>query len=272
MNCTGDVLSARLTNINQTSKREAFLMIKFLFAAVTALFVAAGAANAQVNLSGTGTVKAKPDMAHVVLAVVNDGKTAAEATQANSKAMTALCEAVEGCKVEKKDIRTIGFHLSPKYTARSDDGNYKVIGYTAGNSLQVTVRRLDDLGTLLDKAIIGGANRVEGIRWDVSDRAPLFVQARKNAFADAEAKARLYADAGCFTLGLVKSLTEEANWSDQGVQLPYFRPQMASDGGASARPPVPTSPGEIQFQVRVNVIWEMVPDAKPRITPVEPRR
>src|SRR6185437_13336504 len=117
--------------------------------------MAGGAVNAQgVQLSGTGTVTTKPDMAYVTLHVASENKTAATATLDNSKAMSQLCATVESFNIEKKDIRTTGFHVFPRYEHTETQ---RLIGYIVNNGLHITVRDLSVLGKLLDSAVVNGA-------------------------------------------------------------------------------------------------------------------
>lgn len=227
-------------------------MINKITAALAALLISAGWADAQVSLSGTGTVKAKPDIAYVTLAVVTEGKTGAEATAANTKDMKTLCDAVEAIGIKTDDIKTQGYNVSPKYIYQ-EKGEARIVGYTVSNSLYVTVNDLKVVGTLLDKAVVSGANRVAGVQFDVKDKAPLFAQARKNALADAKAKADLYAGAGGFKLGVIKTLTEQRTYDDDGVRSEAGYMRAASAGGDRA--PVPVSPGEVKIHVNINVTW-----------------
>ena len=130
-------------------------MLKQLFGTIASILMAGGAVNAQgVQLSGTGTVTAKPDMAYVTLHVASENKTAATATLDNSKAMSQLCATVESFNIEKKDIRTTGFHVFPRYEHTETQ---RLIGYIVNNGLHITVRDLSVLGKLLDSAVVNGA-------------------------------------------------------------------------------------------------------------------
>jgi len=230
--------------------------MKSFFAAVAGVLMAAGAATADVTMSGVGTVKAQPDMAHVSITVHTEGKTANEATSLNSKSVKSVCEAVEFFKVDVKDIQTQWFNVAPKYEHFSEKvGNKlvegkKQVGFTSTTTLSVTVRDITKLGAMLDKVSASGASEVSGLQWDVADRSSLMAKARWRAFVDAQNKAKLYAKAGEFKLGKVKSISEAGYFAPRMEGGPYV-PQ----GNLADRPPVPTNPGEIEFQIRVNVIW-----------------
>lgn len=230
-------------------------MIHKITAAIAALLISAGWADAQVTLEGTGTVTAKPDIAYVTLTVVTEGKVAADATKDNTASVTTLCAAVEGVGIKKDDIKTGGFYVSPKMHYANNE-EPKIVGYVVTNSLNVTVRDLKVLGSLIDKSIVGGANRVSSVRFDVTDKKSLFAQARKNAVADAKAKAALYAEAGGFKLGEIKSIVEHRVYEDDGQRSEAaYVTRSASQG----RQDVPISnPTDLKYQVVVTVAHDIV--------------
>lgn len=226
-------------------------MMNKITAAIAALLISAGWADAQVNLTGTGTVTVKPDMAYVTLSVVTENANAAEATKANTASITTLCAAVEAAGIKKDDIKTAGFSVSPKYVYPKD-GDAKITGYTVHNSLSVTVHDMKILGSLLDKAVVNGASRIAGVRYDVKEKKALYDQARKNALADAKVKAELYATAGEFKLGGIKSITEDRVYDDDGTRSEGM---YTTRGAAAARLDVPVAPGELKFHVYVTASW-----------------
>ena len=211
----------------------------------------------QISISGTGEVAAAPDMAFVNSGVTSQGATAAEALAANTAAMNELIATLKAAGIEARDIQTSGFSVSPNYVysdARDANGYQlppKVSGYQVYNTVNVRVRDLSTLGAVLDKAVTVGANTINGVSFSVADPAPLFDQARKLAFANAKAKAELYADVAGEKLGDIESITES-----QGYNQP--QPQMmraVADSAAAA--PVPIESGELSFSIDVQVAWEL---------------
>src|ERR1035437_10024912 len=68
-----------------------------------------------VTVSGTGEISVAPDVADVVLGVMAQKPTAAEAQSAAATSMTAVVAAVKKSGVADKDIVTINLNLSPVY-------------------------------------------------------------------------------------------------------------------------------------------------------------
>src|SRR5690606_39335868 len=133
------------------------------------------------------------------------GATAREALDANTAAMAELIEALKASGIEARDIQTSGFSVNPNYvyTDARDENGYslppRINGYQVSNTVTVTVRDLDALGSILDKSVTVGANTVNGVSFAVADPAALYDQDRHAHVADARAKAELHAPAAAST-------------------------------------------------------------------------
>ena len=230
------------------------------FALLAALTLPAYAGT--ISIEGRGEVTAAPDMAAINSGVTTQGATAREALDTNTAAMAELIAALKESGVEARDIQTSGFSVNPNYvyTDERDANGYslppKINGYQVSNTVTVTVRQLETLGTILDKSVTVGANTVNGVSFAVADPSELYDEARKAAFADARAKAELYAAAAGGTLDALLSISETQGFNNPQPYPMYARAEMA----ASA--PVPVEAGELAFAINVNVQWELDADAK----------
>ncbi len=223
--------------------------------AITAPAYAEGPAT--LSLTGTGIVSAKPDMATVTSGVTTQGATAAEALAANSKAMADLLAALKEAGIADKDVQTSYFSVNPNYvySDQRDAGGYtlppKIDGYVVSNTVNVTIRDLSQLGAVLDKQVIVGANTINGISFGVDDPSALLDEARKHAFEDAKRKAELYAAAAGEELGPLVSIAEIQGYTPP---QPYLMKSMAAAAEAA---PVPVATGSLDFQIDVNVTWNV---------------
>src|SRR5690606_34896635 len=177
--------------------RRLAVLVPFALVAGLALPAYAGS----ITIEGRGEVLAAPDMAHINSGVTTQGATAREALDANTAAMAELIAELKAAGIEARDIQTSGFSVNPNYvyTDERDENGYtlppRINGYQVSNTVTVTVRKLDALGSILDKSVTVGANTVNGVSFSVADPSDLYNEARKAAFADARAKAELYAAA-----------------------------------------------------------------------------
>lgn len=215
-----------------------------------------------IAIEGRGEVAAAPDMATINSGVTSQGATAREALDANTSAMAELIAALKEAGIEARDIQTSGFSVNPNYvyTDERDANGYtmppKINGYQVSNTVTVAVRKLETLGAILDKSVTVGANTVNGVSFSVADPSELFNEARKAAFADARAKAELYATAAGSALEDIVSISETQGFNQPQPYPMYAKAEMAADA------PVPVEAGELSFAINVNVQWELADDTK----------
>lgn len=208
------------------------------------------AAQRTMTLSGTGEISARPDIAYLDSGVVSEGKTAADALAENTKAMTEIFSGLEAMKIAKDDIRTSQFSVNPVYTqppARPDGTQDPAVirGYQVANQVSVTVRDLDALGSILDKLVQLGSNRVDSIRFEIENPEPLLDKAREAAVADALRKAKIYARASGTALGAILTISEGGSSSPQ----PMYMKAMAMRDSA----PVPMAAGTQRLSSNVSL-------------------
>lgn len=119
--------------------------------------------------------------------------------------------------------------------------------YRITSSVEVTVRDIDSLGSLLDASVEAGANQVWGIRFTVEDDRALLSKARELAVDDAFAKAEVLADFYGMILGPVLEIRE-------GSGNPVIAPLRAEGlGGVSVHP----GQSQITYTVQVTYALEM---------------
>ena len=230
-----------------------------------AVMALAGAPEAQAfgkafrfSSSGEGVVSAAPDMAHVNIGVHTRAKSAGDALRKNTEAMRRVFDDLrKRFGIAEKDMATTGFGVEPVYFTPRDDkgrptGPAKLVAYEVRNRLTVTVRDLDRLGELLDAVVKSGANRLEDIVFDFSDREKLLNEARRKAVAQAKEKAKLYAEAVGFRLGPVVEVREGGARPVPVRRVAFARKAMAMEMAAS----VPVARGEQKVRVMVTITWE----------------
>jgi uncharacterized protein YggE len=200
-----------------------------------------------VTVTGEATVEATPDSATISLGVTTDGATAAEAMAANSAAVQAVIDRLKLTGIEDRDLQTSNLALNPNWVGYDSGQIPTISGYIASNMLTVRVRALDSLGAVLDAVIADGANTLNGLTFEVAQPRPVLDEARKQAVADAMARATILAEAAGGSLGKVISITENAGY---GAPVPMFR----SDAAAS---PVPVAGGQIGLMASVTVTYEI---------------
>lgn len=205
-----------------------------------------------ITLTGEGETTAPPDIAYIETGVVTDGKTAAEALAANSKAMADIFAGLKDAGIEDRDMQTSQFSVYPVYEQqpepRTTPETPKIGGYRVHNQLTVTVRDLPKLGGILDQVVTLGSNQLNGIRFSIDEPDALVDEARKDAVKDALRKAKLYAGAAGVALGQIVSISEN------GVSMPqpmYMKSMSMREGAASD---VSVAAGEQRLTASVTLV------------------
>jgi len=225
------------------------------FLSSLALLVCGGLASANVTVSGQGKGVYVPDIGYVTVGVSSKGKTAQEAWEKNNAAVKKLFDALQAHGIDPKDIQTVGLNVSPEY-AHPKDQEPVLVGYVVGYDLRVTVRRLDDMGTVLDDLVKNGANRNVGIAFGLANTEALMDEARLKAVQDARHKAELYATGAGAKLGRVLDISEAQVWHPQPIRLELSDARAAAEGLKIAQ-------GQQEMSVSVTVVYGLEPAPAP---------
>ncbi len=205
-----------------------------------------------LNVNGAGQVFLSPDIAYIYIGVHTEEDTAAEAVAANNDETQQVIEALKKAGVDAKDIRTTNFSIWPNQQY-SSDGQPTSVKYVVDNSVYVTVRKLADLGDLLDSAVEAGANSINSIQFDVADKTEALKNAREEAVKNAQAQAQELADAAGVKLGEIQTI----GFYDT-APVPYLDTYGKGGGGAVAEAAaVPIQPGQLSLTVTVSMSYEI---------------
>ncbi len=203
-------------------------------------------------LEGTGTVAAEPDMAVLSFGVVTTGETARAALDQNTAAMAKTFKALERAEIPGKDVQTSDFGIQPRFKSYPRGQSVQtpeITGYTVRNQVTVSVRDLEKVGGLIDTLVSDGTNDFQNLSFGFQDPEPLMNQARREAAADVQEKARLYAEALGVTLGPIIRIQEQA------VRMP--RPEVMMRARTAARD-VPIAAGESGLSISISVQYSLV--------------
>lgn len=226
-------------------------------AAAMALPAAASAAETPIQprivVTGEGEAMVAPDMALLSLSVMREAKTAREALDANNAAMTQVTEAIKQFGIADRDLQTAGLQIMPRYNyTNKPDGTQEaeLVAYQVTNTLSVRVRELVKTGEIIDKAVSLGVNQGGNIVFTNDDPSGTITEARRNAVAEATAKARTLADAAGVELGRVIEISDQAFGAQpMPIQAKAFDRAMEAS--------VPIEAGENSYRVQVNMTFEL---------------
>lgn len=211
---------------------------------------------ATMVMTGTGKVTPVPDQMTFRVSV---HATQADVSSALAKANVTATRVLHRLRTEgvnPTDVETTGLSIHAEYDY-PDSGPPVISGYSASESMAVSVKDLSTSGRVLGAATEAGGNavRISGIKLGVSDPDANLAQARKAAVDEATAKATEYADATGRELGQVVSVREVM----PGSSIPAV--PSAADGfmrgvaDLAATSGVPIRAGRSSNSVTVAVVW-----------------
>ena len=141
-----------------------------------------------IAVTGNGKVYLTPDIATISIGVHNENESATRAVENNNAQAEAVMGVLLDIGVEEEDIKISNFNIYPEQ--RSDDSvNPSSTVYVVDNTVFVTVRDLNNLGSILGSVVEAGANSIFGIQFDVADKTQALSAARKLAVENAQVKA-----------------------------------------------------------------------------------
>ncbi len=204
----------------------------------------------KLSVTGHGETQVKPDVATLDVAVETTGATAQEAAQRNAELSQKVVSAVKADVGASGSVWTGSYALFPDYQPIPGGGGSKLVGYRSENSIKVRTDALDKVGSLIDKAIEAGANRINSLAFTVSDDSQARNQAISLAAKDAENEAQALAGA----LGV--KLKRIVDTSVEGKVRPsplMMGARMATMAGA----PTPIEIDRVSVPATVSLVYEI---------------
>jgi len=204
-----------------------------------------------ITVVGEGKVRIKPDMAQATIGVEVIRPTVKEASAEASQVMNNVLNVLRQLGIEDRDIQTSGFSVWQERPS-NPDGTQGVPVYHVTSQLNVTIRNLENLGTVLDSAMNAGANNIYGVTFSLSNTAQAEAEARREAIANARAKAEDLARLTNLQLGEVLSVSEVIGGVGSGYYPGAVQKAESMGGGG------PIVPGELEITMQLQVIYSTV--------------
>ncbi len=202
-----------------------------------------------VSFSGEGKVLAKPDVAVIDFSIVTEAATSKTAQDANSEKSNKVTDFLKKQKIEDKDIKTISYNIYPQYEYPRYGGVPRIKGYQVSQTIEVKIRDLENVSSVLDGVVTAGANQVGNLNFKIDDPERLRAEARAKAIADAKKKAGELKDQVGIKLGKIVNFSEGV----VGYPVPMYESEMLGKGGGigGGGPSVPSGENEITVDVMI---------------------
>lgn len=238
-------------------KKYTFALIGIILGLTLSAFTHAGGGGGITNprtltVTGTGKVTLKPDIAAINVGVHTENEDVSAALSENNTKAQAVRESLVAAGVELDDIQTVSFSV---YQTQVYGPMGEVTGnkYMVDNTVYITVRDLNKLGSVLTTLVNVGANNIYGITFDVSDRSAALKEARLTALSNAKKQAEELATAAGMKVGKVFSIS-----TSNVSSTPMYDGYGYGGGGAMAGAPAPVSSGQLVISVDAYVTYELV--------------
>lgn len=232
------------------------LLTAAVILAATSFPLAAQAGNGyppQVVTTGTGEVHVTPDRATIMIGVQSRASTAAAAGAENARKQKAILDTLKALGVPSEQLSTANYSVYPEMGGTTPTNpTPRVIAYNVSNNVRVDVRRIDDIGKLIDASLAKGANEISSLEFMSSKADSARRVALATAVTNARADAEALAHAAGGSLGPVLEITTTSTPP---------RPIMFDAGlamSAKRAIPTPIEPGEQTLNAMVTVRWSFV--------------
>lgn len=209
-----------------------------------------------VVTSGTASVDAVPDIATLSIEVNIAAKDAAGAKKQADERVAQYLSFLEQNGVAKKDISSANLRTQPDYDYQ--EGKSILKGYRAVRNVEVTLRQLDKLNSLLDGALKAGLNEIRSVSLGVAQPEAYKEKARKAAIDDAIHQAQSLAEGFHSKLGPVYSVRYHVS---NYQPAPVVRMMKADAAPVSAQQTYEQE--AIQFNDQVDVVFQLEPTQTP---------
>lgn len=212
--------------------------------------------NRTVSVSGEGIVRVQPDMAIVRFGVVTQDTDAEAARSQNAAAAREAMNAVRELGIEERYMRMETLRIQPIREYNPDTRQWIERGLEAIREVVVEVRDLELLPVLVAAVVEKGANRLNGVTYDLQNRDEARNEALRLAMINAREKARLLTSALETNLGQVLRINEQVfDFPRPMMELAYDRAAMSKE--VAAPEPEAYAPGEIEVRSTVQVVFEI---------------
>ena len=217
-----------------------------------------------ITVFGTGKVMVKPDIARLTIGVQTTDPDASVAAKENAIHANAIITTIKASGVAEKDIQTSGYTTTPVYRydpPKISNGPMERVltGYQVTNAVRVTIRKIADVGGIVDATLKDGANEIDSLQYDLNDAD---MQKAKDeslrlSILDAARKAVVVARASKAGSLFLEAMTENTIGYSQ-ISLS----QLSYKGGSAGR--TPFSSGELTITANITVRYRIAPGADPR--------
>jgi len=173
-----------------------YLLIALVAISLGALFVASGDKTTTfsnenqentISVSGESERFVAPDTASLSFSMTRKSNNLSEATDSVNERISELIKSLKSDGVKESDIKTTGYNVNPQYAYT--DRQRVFDGYRVTQSVQVKIRELDNVNTVVTKIGELEVDNVSGLNFFIDNDEEIQEELREEAIKDAQDKA-----------------------------------------------------------------------------------
>jgi len=207
-----------------------------------------------VSVSGQGEVQTEPDQAIVTLGIESRKPRLEDARSDVTKAVDSVLKLTRDLKIDQKYVRATRINVQPEYNWDANAKERNLIGYFVSRQVEVDLRDLDKLGTLLEKATDLGVNQMGDPRLESSKRRDLEREALAKAVQDARLNAEAIGKAAGAKIGNARTITASSGFTP----VPMARMKTMAMSAEAADASQTYQSGQMTFTGNVQVEYDLI--------------
>ena len=233
-------------------------MIFFKMVLISVMLPFSFAQAKSITVGGSAVKSIDPNIVVVSFEVWAKATTAKAAQQTSSSEFQRAKKIFDNFKVEKKDIQTESYSVSPEYKYDQKTQQNLMIGFRVGQSMTITLRKTDDIGGFLDGLVTPAkvtdrGISVSGITWDSDKRDQVEISGLADAVQDARKRADEIAKAAGVKIKNVENISHNVHVSAPAPRM-YSKAMSAAQSDSSA---TELSAGQIKVKIEVQAEYEI---------------
>lgn len=207
-----------------------------------------------ITIDGEGKVTGKPDIATITMGTESKEVDVTSAQAANTEVMNKIISELKAMSISEDDIQTSNYNVREDTQWNEETGIYDSVGWIVSNYVTIKVHDTAKLPNLLAMAGQNGITNISGPTFTIDDPTNLKNEARIEAIAQAQKKAKEVAK----TLGLeVESVVGYSEWTPSN-DYGYFSEALSSSYAISGASTPTIETGSTEVSLTVSITYKLV--------------
>ena len=225
-----------------------FILIVCLFTITTNI----SAQSSSVTVEGNAEINVVPDQASLNLSVELGGRNLSAMTKRVAETTNDFLALTDELNIKRNDVMTSGVNINPRYRYENKTGRRIFDGYNISRSIQVDLKNIDQLGSIIERSTAQGINNIAAPIFRFSQENQIIQSLHTLAVQDAIKRAEALVDPLNASLG--KALKIDAS-SIQSISPPMMEMRALDINSSLAEQSY--SVGQINYSQSVLVTFEI---------------